>query len=78
MISMDTYSKALIEVATLQERERITDNLRDRAADLVADGDMASAELTLLSKLIDWLEGENSQTGKEFNYFETPFEGENK
>jgi hypothetical protein len=78
MISMDTYSKALIEVATLQERERITDNLRDRAADLVADGDMASAELTLLSKLIDWLEGENNQTGKEFDYFETPFEGENK
>lgn len=41
-----------------QEQERIADNLRDRAADLVADGDMASAELTLLSQLIDWLEGE--------------------
>lgn len=37
-------------------REYIADELRDRAADLIADGDMASAELVLLGKLIDWLE----------------------
>lgn len=40
------------------ERQRIADKLRDRAADLVADGDMASAELVFLGKLIDWLERE--------------------
>ena len=40
-------------------REYIADELRNRAADLIADGDMASAELVLLGKLIDWLEKEN-------------------
>lgn len=40
------------------ERERIIDKLRDRAADLVGQGDMASSELYALSNLIDWLERE--------------------
>lgn len=38
------------------ERERIAEKLRDKAADLISNGDMGSSQLVLLSSLIEELE----------------------
>lgn len=63
MVSMDSYSKALIEVATLQERERIIkiiEELRDYSI-----GSRKARQVDVLlpevryQRLIDRIKGEN-------------------